>query len=104
MPISRYAVLALEDAGIESTPSNSYRTHTARPLTEQLIVTAERVIGMTESHMLLMMRSYPAYASKITVMKRDIIDPFGGTLEDYKKCLARIIDCLRQMFPLERET
>jgi len=103
-PISRYAAQALEEAGIESTPSNNYRMHKARPVTEEMVASADRVIAVTEPHMLLLMRSFPQHAAKITVMKRDIVDPYGGTLEDYRRCLAEIIDCLRQMFPLDRES
>ncbi|HPT85667.1 MAG TPA: low molecular weight protein arginine phosphatase [Bacillota bacterium] len=103
IPISPYAVRALEEAGIVSTPSNNYKAHKSRTVTEQMIAEADRVIGMTESHMLLLMREYPQHAAKISVMKRDIADPYGGTLEDYKKCLAEITDSLRQTFPLERE-
>ncbi len=103
LPISRYAVEALEDAGIISTPQNNYKSHSARPVTEALVSAADRVIGITESHMLLLSRSYPAHTSKIIAMKRDIADPYGGTREDYRKCLAEIIDCLRLMFPIERE-
>jgi protein-tyrosine-phosphatase len=104
LPISRYAIDALEDAGIVSTPQNNYKAHTARSVTESLVCASDRVIGITESHMLLLSRSYPAYTSKIIAMKRDISDPYGGTREDYRKCLAKIIDCLRLMFPIDRET
>ncbi|NLY68175.1 MAG: low molecular weight protein arginine phosphatase [Clostridiales bacterium] len=103
MPISRYAEQALGEAGIESTPQNNYKAHKARQVTEEPVAAADRVIALTEPHMLVLMRSYPQYAAKITVMKRDIADPYGGTLEDYKRCLAEIIDCLREMFPLDRE-
>ncbi len=103
-PIACYAVEALAGAGISSTPQNNYAEHKAQPVTEQLIAAADRVIGITESHMLLLARSYPAFAAKITAMKHDITDPFGGTREDYKRCLDDIICCLHQMFPFGRES
>jgi Protein-tyrosine-phosphatase len=102
-PIARYAAEALAQAGIPSTPLNNYSAHTAQTVTEAMITAADRVIGITESHMLLLTRTYPAHTAKITAMKKDITDPFGGTREDYKRCLDEILTSLRQMFPLDRE-
>ena len=64
-------------AGGHQSTQNNYKAHKARQVTEP-VAAADRVIALTEPHMLVLMRSYPQYAAKITVMKRDIADPYGG--------------------------
>ena len=97
-PISENAAAALMERGVLPTLENNYLTHISRPLTDKLIENADLVIGLTGSHALNIMMRFPAYASKITAMPRDISDPYGGDLEDYRKCLADIEAALIAVF------
>ena len=64
---------------------------------------ADMVVGMTNRHAMELMFRYPAYASKILVMPKDISDPYGGDLSVYEACLAEIEGALTEAFPKERE-
>jgi len=97
-PISQNAVLALEDRGVPSTSDNNYRSHVSRMITEELMASADAVIGISGSHAMALMGAFPQYTSKIFAMPRDISDPFGGDVEDYIRCLSDIEAGLREAF------
>ncbi len=90
MPISQNAVRALENGGIRAMPNNNYPAHTAHQIRESDFLTCDLVIGISASHTMALMTAFPQYASKITCLAENIPDPFGGTLEDYEKCLETI--------------
>ena len=87
-PLSENARLALENIGITDF------SHISRPVTEELIFSADLIIGMTGEHAARLMMAFPAFASKITAMPLEIEDPFGGDLEIYKLCLSQICEAL----------
>ena len=89
-PISAHAVTALEEAGIPSLPDNDYRTHVSRCIDLETMRSADVVVGISASHAMRLMAEFPQFASKITCMPKDISDPYGGSLEDYKECLEAI--------------
>lgn len=97
-PISAPAVAALEAAGIPSTPDNNYASHTAVGVDEFTMATCDLVVGISGAHALGLLSSFPGYASKITCMPHDIPDPFGGTEDDYKACLAEIEKGVKELF------
>lgn len=97
-PISRNAATALMERGVLPTPGNNYLSHVSRPLTEELLESADMAIGISGSHAMSMMMYYPAYASRITAMPHDISDPYGGSLEDYRLCLSDIEASLAEAF------
>lgn len=97
-PITTNAALALADAGIEPTEDNDYPHHTARPIDRALFERCDRIVGISASHAMALMAQYPAYASKITSMPRDISDPFGGDLSVYRRCLEEITEGVRTLF------
>lgn len=97
-PISQNAVTALIRRGIKSEGDNDYISHISKPVTEELIRNAELVVGMTNRHAMELMFRYPAYASKIHVMPKDISDPYGGDLAVYERCLAEIESALGEAF------
>ena len=99
-PISRNAVAALIRRGIKSVGGNDYIAHRSKPVTEELIAGAELVVGLTGRHAMELMFRYPAYASKIHVMPRDISDPYGGDLSVYENCLSEMEASLREAFPI----
>jgi len=97
--ISKHAVEALREAGIPETPDNRYSSHRAQRITEDIIAAADRVVCMTAGHALALIGGFPRHARKITALRNDISDPFGGELEDYQKCLAQILDGIKDEFP-----
>ena len=90
MPISKEAVAALSAAGISPTPRNDYPAHTARPVSEELMENADRVIAISGTHAIELAVRYPQYAAKIETMPQGISDPFGGDVARYSACLADI--------------
>ena len=97
-PISEHACTALEEAGIPSTPRNDYRSHVAREIDHETVKNAELVVGISSSHAMRIIAMFPQYASKITCMPKDISDPWGGSLEDYKECLAEITEGVKEIY------
>ena len=89
-PISKNACEALFRAGISSREGNDYKAHVSRPIDEEIMRSAELVVGISSSHAMSLMMQYPQFASKITCMPQDISDPYGGSAEVYRECLAQI--------------
>lgn len=92
--ISDKAVSALEDAGIIPSDDNNYKNHVSHTVTENDMEHADKIICVSASHMMSMIFRFPSHASKITVLPKEIKDPFGGTLSDYKACLYDIDSAL----------
>ncbi len=97
-PISANAIAALEEFGIKSRPGNDYANHISTTLNESMIKSADYIYGVTSSHAFSMIIKFPEYASKISSLPTEISDPFGGDVEDYKKCLEDIIASFDMMF------
>ena len=92
-PVSANAEKALEEYGIKGF------SHISRNVSAELMRRAELVVGLTGRHASQLIMSYPQFASKITAMPADISDPYGRTLEDYRRCLAEIDAGLADAFP-----
>ena len=90
--ISANAEKALEDAGVHGF------SHMPQNVNSELMRRADLIVGITGSHASQLMMSYPQFASKIAAMPKDIPDPYGGTLDDYKKCLEKIDEGLAAAF------
>ena len=99
-PISKKAVEALIRRGIRSAGDNDYISHRSKSVSEELVANAHMVVGLTNRHAMELMFRYPAYASKIHVMPKDISDPYGGDLSVYETCLREIESALREAFHL----
>lgn len=97
-PISENACIALEEAGIPSTVRNDYKSHVAREIDLETMQKAELVVGISSSHAMRLMVTFPQFASKITCMPKDIPDPWGGSLEDYKICLEEISAGVKEIY------
>ena len=98
LEISDGAILALEAAGIPSTPGNNYRAHIAASMNAALAMRCERIVGITSSHALELMARFPQYAGKITAMPHDVSDPWGGSVARYEACLAEITAGIKKEF------
>ena len=71
--------------------------HRAQNVTEALIRSADKVVGISQRHALALMQQFPRYADKIIAMPRDIADPFGGDDDDYLRCAEEIYHALDQL-------
>ena len=97
-PISAHACEALLQAGIPSREGNDYKSHISRPIDEEIMRSAELVVGISSSHAMSLVMKYPQFASKITCMPRDISDPYGGSLEVYRECLREIQSGVEEIY------
>lgn len=88
---SENAVKALEKYGID------LKDHRAKPLTEDLINSADVILVMTQAHKQIL---EPLASGKTYTLLEyissdgDIYDPYGGDLEEYEKCAQEIYDAL----------
>lgn len=89
-PISENAVIALAERGVLPTAEKDYRYHVSATVNEEDMKTADLIVGISSSHAMSLMMRFPQYASKIAVMPEDIPDPFGGNVDEYRRCLAMI--------------
>lgn len=87
---------ALERAHI----GGAHEVHRACSVSENLLAACDIIVGITQRHAMALIRAFPQYTSKITVMTHDIADPFGQDDDVYDVCLAEIIDCVKEMFAL----
>lgn len=86
-PITAAAVQVLRAAAIAATPDNDYPAHRARPVTAEMMETADEVIAITGVHAMELMLRFPEHAAKIFTLPVDIPDPYGGDETVYRGCL-----------------
>ena len=96
--ISKNSVAALKKAGIESTHDNDYESHRAVQISDELIERCDKVVAISKSHLMALIYAFPQHAERITVMPRDIADPFMHAPEVYDECLGQITECIKEMF------
>ena len=98
--ISEDALQALKNAGIPSTADNDYENHFSRLIREEMLSECDKAVAISSRHLLSLLRAFPEYADKLTVMKKDISDPYMLGAEEYEKCLSEITECIKEMFSL----
>ncbi len=85
-PVSENAVQALKEKKIDISNNKAVK------LQEQLLSTADYIFTMTKNHELYLVNAYPGFRSKIKRLgdfvgyNKDILDPWGGSLNDYRCC------------------
>ncbi len=89
-PISSNAVFALEQRGIVSSLQNPYKEHISTQATESILKDCDKIVAISQSHMMALIMAFPQLAEKITVMPFDISDPYGSDKQEYVQCLAQI--------------
>ncbi len=94
-PPTTEAVLAASECGADIS------RHRVRSMTDALAFSATLLVGMTSAHAAELRRRFPFAAEKVHMLGeygpkpvRDISDPFGGTLADYRQCIRAIRACL----------
>jgi len=82
--------------------------HQARRLNGELIGWADLILTMTNGHKQMILQGFPATADKVYTLREyvgvegmvDIADPFGGTVEDYRKCAEEIEESLDRLYAM----
>lgn len=88
--VSEQAVQVLQEKNIDIGMNKAVK------LDEQLLTRADYVLVMTRKHELHLRHTYPQFQSKIKRLgdfvgyDRDITDPWGGSLEDYRHCVQEL--------------
>lgn len=96
------AIRAMEELGID------LRTHSATQLTEDHIDKADLILTMTQNHRDMVMLINPRARGKVYTLLEytdgtaantdlDIQDPFGGSIEVYRRSAAQIKEALDKL-------
>lgn len=96
VPASRYALLALEELGVDAS------AHRSQPLTPDLVRNADLLAVMTAQHRDILLGHHPEAASKIALLKSfnpaadggDVMDPIGLSLDVYRFVRDEIAEAL----------
>jgi protein-tyrosine-phosphatase len=94
-PASENALAVMAERGIDL----SY--HRAHNLTTDDVAEADLILAMTNEHARLIRHTWSQYAWKVYLLsemvgkRRDVEDPYGGSIEEYRACadtLSQYID------------
>jgi protein-tyrosine-phosphatase len=104
-PASAHATEAMRELEINITD------HRSKPLTAELVNTADLIITMTSGHCFQIAQSFPEVGNKVCLIKSfgtskvpaDISDPFGGSLNIYRKTRNEIKQALSDLILFIRE-
>jgi protein arginine phosphatase len=105
-PASAHAHQVLKERGIEN-------DHKSTRINDELIEWSDVILTMTNSHKQAILTYFPAVKDKVFTLKEfvgvegygDIADPFGGSLEVYRRSAADIeesLDMLAEVLVQER--
>lgn len=100
LPASNYAITAAREKNMDLS------AHYSQQLQTSLVELADIILTMTAGHKQFIDENWPQAAEKTFLLKEfagccgDIIDPFGGSLDDYRHCLSQIQDCLQKAWPI----
>jgi protein-tyrosine-phosphatase len=86
-PASEHAIEAMRELDIALTE------HQSQPLTPELVEDAEMIVAMTEAHRYHILESFPEVGNRVFLINSfgtskvpaDVSDPFGGSLNTYKR-------------------
>jgi tRNA threonylcarbamoyl adenosine modification protein (Sua5/YciO/YrdC/YwlC family) len=87
-PMSEYAKAVLHEKNCDS------GVHASQPISSLLIKEADVVFVMNESQRTAILSMVPQAAGRVELLDREgksIEDPFGGTLEEYRRAADRIV-------------
>lgn len=96
-PISDNASAALCELGI------SDFKHISQTVSKEDVHKADVIIGISSRHAARLIAEFPSYCDKIYAFPFDISDPFGGSIDVYRKALCEISEgidiIIREVFP-----
>lgn len=101
--ITPNAEAALVEFGVPNTKDNDYIHHKSRRISEEIFEENDRIVGVSLGHARMLLEYFPQYAHKIGNLSTPISDPYGGNLENYKKCLSDIHSALTEDFIIPEE-
>ena len=101
-PISRKAVEALEKRGVESTPRNDYKKHSARQIDRNIIDGCDLIVAISSSHAMALIQAFPYCINKIGTLGKDIPDPYMQSQEVYDECLKTLEERVVARFLTEK--
>jgi protein-tyrosine-phosphatase len=85
-PASENAVIVMAERGVDIS------THRARTITAADVADADLILVMSREHLLLLESTWPQYRwkmhrlSEMVGKRRDVSDPYGGPVEEYRAC------------------
>ncbi|WP_170008365.1 low molecular weight protein arginine phosphatase [Bacillus fonticola] len=95
-PAAEHAVVVLGEAGIPA-------SHVSKALSEEDMVWATHVIGMTADHVALLQAHYPHMSDKLYTLKGavgeagSVSDPYGGSIDTYRQTFAELERLLQKL-------
>lgn len=85
MPASENAVIAAKELGADIS------NHKSQMLNGGIVNNAKYLVCMTGAHYDQILLRFPNASDKLfTLLPNDIDDPFGGNIDDYRKCATQI--------------
>lgn len=72
--------------------------HRSRLLTDNDVITAHKIIGITKSHMHAINYDFPNAINKCYSMPIDIPDPWHQSIQTYNRCINLMNDSMTQVF------
>ena len=97
-PASLHAQEVMQAWGLDITG------HQSKPVTAELLATADLVLTMERNHKEALQAEFPSLADRIFMLsemvgrEEDIVDPIGGSLEDYEDTARELDDILNGGF------
>ncbi len=113
---SRYDVASAGTWGIEGSPASEnavkvmaergmdISSHRARPITGRDVAEADLILVMSREHQELLENTWPQYRFKVHRLsemagkRRDISDPYGGPIEEYRASADLLAGYIEQGF------
>jgi protein-tyrosine-phosphatase len=97
-PASENAVTVMAERGVDISG------HAARTITGRDVAEADLILVMSREHQSLLENTWPQYRWKVYRLsemagkRRDISDPYGGPIEEYRACADVIAEYIDQGF------
>ncbi len=98
-PASPNAVAVMAERGID------IQDHTARSITASDVAEADLILVMSREHAEVIRNTWPQYdwqvylLSEMAGKRKDVEDPYGGSIEEYRACADVIARYMDQGFP-----
>lgn len=74
-----------------------YFEHISKKVSSDLLEKNDIVICMTQNHYTILTSMFPEFSDKIFIMPKDILDPYGGSIDVYRACYNEIYHSLKNI-------
>jgi protein-tyrosine-phosphatase len=97
-PASEYAIATMAERGIDITD------HIAHTITANDVAEADLILVMSQEHQRVIRNTWPQYAwkmlrlSEIVGKRKDVPDPYGGSMWQYRACAETLSDYIDHGF------